>query len=59
MWYEIIPSFLVITAALGLPGWGLYHIHNLTLGNVSLTNVLGNKGLLDFKLKYPRTIDNV
>ncbi|XP_050346179.1 uncharacterized protein LOC126770706 [Nymphalis io] len=33
MWYEIIPSFLIITAGLGVPGWALYHIHNLTLGN--------------------------
>ncbi|RVE41136.1 hypothetical protein evm_001813 [Chilo suppressalis] len=33
MWYEILPSFFIITAGLGLPGWGLYHIHNLTLGN--------------------------
>ncbi|CAH3953476.1 unnamed protein product [Pieris brassicae] len=33
MWYEILPSFFIITAGIGLPGWGLYHIHNLTLGN--------------------------
>ncbi|XP_072938608.1 NADH dehydrogenase [ubiquinone] 1 alpha subcomplex subunit 1 [Epargyreus clarus] len=33
MWYEILPSAVIITAALGLPGWGLYHVHNLTLGN--------------------------
>ncbi|KAM3958607.1 NADH dehydrogenase [ubiquinone] 1 alpha subcomplex subunit 1-like [Aphomia sociella] len=33
MWYEILPSFFIITAAIGLPGWGLYHIHNLALGN--------------------------
>ncbi|CAH2050953.1 unnamed protein product, partial [Iphiclides podalirius] len=33
MWYEILPSAFIITAALGLPGWGLYHIHNLYLGN--------------------------
>ncbi|CAG4953705.1 uncharacterized protein LOC123692750 [Colias croceus] len=33
MWYEIIPSFAIITAGLGVPGWALYHIHNLTLGN--------------------------
>ncbi|KAI8428782.1 hypothetical protein MSG28_011305, partial [Choristoneura fumiferana] len=33
MWYEILPSFCIITAALGLPGWGLYHCHNLILGN--------------------------
>ncbi|XP_068626566.1 NADH dehydrogenase [ubiquinone] 1 alpha subcomplex subunit 1 [Battus philenor] len=33
MWYEALPSVFIITAALGLPGWGLYHIHNLVLGN--------------------------
>uniref|UniRef100_S4NGQ8 NADH dehydrogenase [ubiquinone] 1 alpha subcomplex subunit 1 n=1 Tax=Pararge aegeria TaxID=116150 RepID=S4NGQ8_9NEOP len=33
MWYEILPTFFIITAGLGLPGLGLYHIHNLTLGN--------------------------
>ncbi|KAJ8735982.1 hypothetical protein PYW08_006638 [Mythimna loreyi] len=33
MWYEILPSAFIITAALGLPGWGLYHIHNLVVGN--------------------------
>lgn len=35
MWYEILPSFFIIVAGVGLPGWGLYHIHNLTIGNVS------------------------
>ncbi|KAI5645053.1 NADH-ubiquinone oxidoreductase MWFE subunit domain-containing protein [Phthorimaea operculella] len=33
MWYEILPTFFIITAGLGLPGWGLYHIHNLVNGN--------------------------
>lgn len=35
MWYEILPSFFIVTAGVGLPGWALYHIHNLTIGNVS------------------------
>ncbi|CAG9136288.1 unnamed protein product [Plutella xylostella] len=33
MWYEILPSFFIITAGIGIPGWGLYHLHNLSLGN--------------------------
>ncbi|KAJ0182216.1 hypothetical protein K1T71_001585 [Dendrolimus kikuchii] len=33
MWYEILPSFFVLTAAVGIPSIALYHIHNLTIGN--------------------------
>lgn len=35
MWFEIIPSFAIITGALALPGYALYGLHKLTLGNVS------------------------
>lgn len=35
MWFEILPSFAIITGALALPGYALYGLHKLTLGNVS------------------------
>lgn len=35
MWFEIIPSFAIITVALAAPGYALYGLHKLTLGNVS------------------------
>jgi NADH dehydrogenase (ubiquinone) 1 alpha subcomplex subunit 1 len=35
MWFEIIPSFAIITVALSIPGFAMYHIHNGALGNVS------------------------
>ncbi|KAF9420360.1 hypothetical protein HW555_003421, partial [Spodoptera exigua] len=50
MWYEILPSAFIITAALGLPGWGLYHIHNLVLGNF-------NK-IITVLQHYRRTLDS-
>ncbi|KPJ10154.1 hypothetical protein RR48_04977 [Papilio machaon] len=33
MWYQILPGYCLIATCLGLPGWGLYHLHNLVLGN--------------------------
>jgi NADH dehydrogenase (ubiquinone) 1 alpha subcomplex subunit 1 len=35
MWFEILPSFGIITAALSIPGVAIYHIHNLWIDNVS------------------------
>lgn len=36
MWFEIIPSFAIITAALAAPGYALYGLHKAFLGNVSI-----------------------
>ncbi|GAB0096204.1 NADH dehydrogenase [Sergentomyia squamirostris] len=33
MWYEILPSFGIIVIATALPGYALYGIHKLVLGN--------------------------
>uniref|UniRef100_A0A8R2HKZ6 NADH dehydrogenase [ubiquinone] 1 alpha subcomplex subunit 1 n=1 Tax=Bombyx mori TaxID=7091 RepID=A0A8R2HKZ6_BOMMO len=33
MWYEILPTVAIITASIGLPGWGLWWCHNYFLGN--------------------------
>ncbi|XP_069704124.1 NADH dehydrogenase [ubiquinone] 1 alpha subcomplex subunit 1 [Periplaneta americana] len=33
MWYEIIPSFAIITAALAIPGVLNYFEHKFVLGN--------------------------
>jgi hypothetical protein len=35
MWYEIIPSFAIITVALAVPGVVKYFGHQLINGNVS------------------------
>lgn len=35
MWFEIIPSFAIVTLALAAPGYALYGIHKLVIGNVS------------------------
>lgn len=35
MWFEILPSFGIITVALAIPGYALYGIHKAVLGNVS------------------------
>lgn len=40
MWFEIIPSFGIITLALAAPGYALYGLHKLVLGNVSTENYL-------------------
>lgn len=36
MWFEILPSFGIITAVLSVPGFALYGLHKLTLDNVSV-----------------------
>lgn len=35
MWYEILPSFGIIFAAMCVPHYGAYVINKLALGNVS------------------------
>lgn len=40
MWFEIIPSFTIVALALAAPGYALYGIHKLYLGNVSKSNIL-------------------
>lgn len=35
MWFEILPSFAIITGAMALPGFALYGLHRMVLGNVS------------------------
>lgn len=35
MWFNILPPLAIITASMGLPGLGLWWIHQLVLGNVS------------------------
>lgn len=38
MWFEILPSFAVVTLALAAPGYAIYGLHKLVLGNVSELN---------------------
>lgn len=35
MWFEILPSFAIITVALATPGYVVYGLHKAFLGNVS------------------------
>lgn len=35
MWFEILPAFGIITVALAIPGFAIYHIQDLWTGNVS------------------------
>lgn len=35
MWFEILPSAAIITGALAIPGYVMYGVHKLVLGNVS------------------------
>ncbi|XP_055840086.1 uncharacterized protein LOC129907759 [Episyrphus balteatus] len=39
MWFEIIPSAAIITIALSIPGYAMYGIHKLTLGNAYRRNM--------------------
>ena len=36
MWFEILPAFGIITVALAVPGFAIYHIQNAWTGNVSI-----------------------
>lgn len=40
MWFEIIPSFAIVSLALAAPGYAIYGLHKLVLGNVSEQNIL-------------------
>lgn len=40
MWFEILPSFTIVSLALAAPGFATYGIHKLVLGNVSVTDIL-------------------
>jgi hypothetical protein len=42
MWFEIIPSFAIITVALAVPGVVKYFGHQLIFGNASITRYFGN-----------------
>ncbi|XP_037050798.1 uncharacterized protein LOC119084822 [Bradysia coprophila] len=33
MWFEIIPSFAIVSLALAAPGYAIYGLHKLALGN--------------------------
>lgn len=35
MWFEILPAFGIITGALAIPGFAIYHIQEAWTGNVS------------------------
>lgn len=35
MWFEIIPAFSIVTMALAIPGFAIYHIQEAWTGNVS------------------------
>ena len=35
MWFEILPAFGIITVALAIPGFAIYHIQEAWTGNVS------------------------
>jgi hypothetical protein len=54
MWFEIIPSFAIITVALAVPGVVKFFGHQLIFGNVSNTRCFGNanclKGITDMRL---------
>jgi hypothetical protein len=47
MWYEIIPSFAIITVAVAIPGVIKYFGHQLIFGNVSISGRSGNVNLLE------------
>lgn len=47
MWFEIIPSFAIITVALAVPGVVKYFGHQLIFGNVRITGRFGNVNLLE------------
>lgn len=34
MWYEIVPTFGIIVGLMSVPGFALYGLHKLVLGNV-------------------------
>ncbi|TMW42471.1 hypothetical protein DOY81_012450 [Sarcophaga bullata] len=34
MWFEVLPSAVIITVALSIPTYAMYGIHKLTLGNM-------------------------
>jgi len=36
MWFEILPAGAIIVAVLAVPGYAMYGLHKLTLGNVSI-----------------------
>ncbi|CRK95490.1 CLUMA_CG008959, isoform A [Clunio marinus] len=38
MWFEVIPSFAIITVALAIPSYATYHIHKLWIGNAYRRN---------------------
>jgi hypothetical protein len=46
MWYEIIPSFAIITVAVAVPGVLKYFGHQLIFGNVRNNWILGTFTLL-------------
>ncbi|XP_055532863.1 uncharacterized protein LOC129722983 [Wyeomyia smithii] len=39
MWFEIIPSFAIVTVVLSVPGFALYGLHKLTLDNAYRRNM--------------------
>jgi hypothetical protein len=46
MWFEIVPSFAIITVALAVPGVLKYFGHQLIFGNVRNNWILGRLKLL-------------
>uniref|UniRef100_A0A182QSV2 NADH dehydrogenase [ubiquinone] 1 alpha subcomplex subunit 1 n=1 Tax=Anopheles farauti TaxID=69004 RepID=A0A182QSV2_9DIPT len=38
MWFEILPSFGIITAVLSVPGFALYGLHKVVLDNAYRRN---------------------
>ncbi|TMW43381.1 hypothetical protein DOY81_011538 [Sarcophaga bullata] len=39
MWFEVLPSAVIITVALSIPTYAMYGIHKLTLGNAYRRNL--------------------
>ncbi|XP_058831903.1 NADH dehydrogenase [ubiquinone] 1 alpha subcomplex subunit 1 [Topomyia yanbarensis] len=38
MWFEILPSFAIVTVCLAVPGFGMYGLHKLVIGNAYRRN---------------------
>lgn len=36
MWFEILPSAVIITVVMAVPGYAMYGLNKLVFGNVSM-----------------------
>lgn len=43
MWFEVLPSAAVITVMMAIPGYALYGLHKVFVGNVSVLKINVNR----------------